>query len=689
MAYLPTFNYQLTFCILFAAVSSALLENQATAQDDALENFRGDIVIRVTKDSTIEDCIKVEPVTIGKETGDVLTNDQGIEWSIDADSELVCSLSGRKLVISDDGSKDVWVEASTAKLQKDKPGQLELSIPKPQLLKPGFYQGNIRVTFSLPTPDEPIEIKGYWQVTVAVAGRLLDSFRFDAAKNDKLRVGEPASVTAIIHTIDCEIGSGDLTVEFENAGSKESALHLPIPLAKVMDPLTMLKREGDSLHPKWFDNVITSKVVETKSKFIDSENLHQAYAVQLRMPACFKPGNILADLDWEQSENAPTEAGKSIEGKNKLNSNVQGGIHVSPQLCSTRELVTVKAVSPTDLGASIKLVFKGPNGESFPAVAEKPSYEGGKAVGDYFEYEVKFSAPTTGQWTVSWPAGDEKLSKALGTPRTFDAWLENSTDNLAVPLTVFASPTPLGWGIFPDPYQGNGWIETRQDALVIRVNDQFIKNVKITPLGIFKVDETTNRMAIYDPAKEPTIKMTPNVKKEKSEVPIDYISVPKDGVTFNATVSVDKENEDHPGNRVSLRAFYYRALIEGTGPQGESVQKLITIRIDTNITTDWEWYKTKIWWTFAVVIFLGILFFIYRSANPKIKTDKTLVSNVGAVPNDDGMQGFGDEPATPQEAATPEEPDDTSDPGSDDGGYEHSYEDDDDDGEDDMAGFGE
>ena len=634
---------------MLAVVGSCTARHQALAQDDAVA-LRSDIVIRINNQSTRESSEKNLPVSIGDATGNIFQGDRGIGWSIVESlqkAELTCSLSNRKLSMGEDESNDVIVSYTSAKVQKDKPGQLTLGVSNPQLLQPGFYQGRIDVEFTIPDPEEPIKLKQYWTVTVAVSGRLLESFEFDNAKQNMLRVGVPASVTATIHTIGCDVGTGDLTVEFEKDGSKETALHLPIPLTKALDPLTMLKKEGHTLHPRWFDYVITSKVSETDFKFLDSENLHQAFKVQMRIPACFKPSNLLAKLNWPQSSSAPKEAGESLKGNEILNVKVAGGIHVYPPLCSTGELVTVRAVSSTDLGPSITLIFKGPNGESYESVLMKPSYEdGAPAVGDYFEYLVQFSAPTTGQWKVSWPAGDKNLEKALGTPRTFEAWLENDARELAVPLTVFASATPITWGFFPEPYQGSGWKEIRKQAFVVRVNDQFMKNVRFTPLGIFKVDSATGRLVPYDTKKEPTVSVKPNAKKAGSDnanptagentdgqnkpeqknskqppevVVQEPMDVPKDGLAFDVVVEVDRENETHPGNEVSVRTFYYRALIEGTGPQGESVQKLIYIPIVINVTTEWEWFKTKIGWTVGVIIFLVVLYLIYRSQNPKLK----------------------------------------------------------------------
>ena len=118
------------------------------------------------------------------------------------------------------------------------------------------------------------------------------------------------------------------------------------------------------------------------------------------------------------------------------------------------------------------------------------------------------------------------------------------------------------------------------------------------------------------------------------------IKVPLSGLTFNAVVKVDRDNEEHPGNVVSQRKFYYRALLEGIGPQGQPVQKIVMVPVQIIVTTDWLWYKTKIWWALGVIAFFGVLFLIWRKVNPPLKTSGAVESMIPAVNSSGELGGF-------------------------------------------------
>jgi hypothetical protein len=712
----------MTRLFLLAGILFLLVSVPADAQDDG-PILMGDIVIRIDSETKASDCVRKEIVGVGPRTGDIFTGDEGIEWSVAEslkNATLECGLSNESLTLGENGDEEVVVSYSREKLQKDKPGHVTLSIAKPQAIAPGFYQGQIKGWF---TSAKGVNHEGIWRITVAVHGRILDSIRFDQEQGQALRVGQSASLTVVVHAIGCDAGRGDLTVEFENSGNTETALHIPIPLEHALDPRTDLTGDDaiGSAHPKWADSAIGTTVGQVDDEFKDPDNLHQAYEIKVQVPHCFKLGSVIARLKWDQSQSAPPAADRFLKSERKVR--IDGGIHVFPSLCSTKEPITIRAVSATDLGATIKLVVKGPKGESFDASLNKTT--GTEAVGSHTEYIGKFTPPTTGQWEVTWPSGESDLALALGTPRAFEVWLEFGGD-LAQPLTVFASATPVLWEVWGDPYRGNGWKETRKNALTIKFDEHFLKNVRLTPIGIFKVDESNGRFQPYDPTQEPTLLMVPNTgvtasaagddqpdtdgkpkdaskgeqdanskdekppenaddSNAKSSSPDAVLKVGLSGLSFDAVVKVDRDNEAHPGNAIDNHKYYYRAMLEGVGPQGQAVQKIIMVPVRINVTTDWAWYKTKIWWGLAVVAFITILYFIWRTANPPLKKSVAVESMIQTADPDAELGGFAGGPPEKKEA-TPKA--DTTEPKAEEPETEEEVIDDDsDDGADDLDGF--
>jgi hypothetical protein len=717
------------FIMPFLVLATSL---NVRAQDDG-PILMGDIVIRINSSTKAADCIRKQVVGVGVNTGDIFTGDEGIEWSVAEslkNAQLECELSDESLSLGENGDEDVVVSYSRARLQKDKPGHVTVSIAKPQAIAPGFYSGQIKGWFK---SVKGVNHEGIWRITVAVQGRVMDSLRFDEEKTKTLRVGQTASLTAIVHTIGCDVGHGDLTLELENSGNVETALHIPVPLERSLDPRTTLTGDNaiGSSHPKWADSVVSTSILKIDVEFKDPENLHQAYEIKVQVPHCFEVGSVVARLKWDQSEEAPSAASRFIKGEQTVK--VDGGIHVFPTLCSTNEPVTIRAVSAADLGPTIKLIVKGPKSETFEANLKKST--GADAEGAHTAYVGKFRPRTTGQWEVTWPSDTPKMAEAFGTPRAFEAWLEFGGD-LAKPLTVFASATPVLWEVWGDPYQGRGWEETRPNALTIKFNEQYLKNVKFTPIGFFKIDESNGRFTRYDPGVEPTLEMVPqsgarrdktgddNTDGEKTDPkandsdkkdkdnPADpkleddsdtektadsnstanshineTLKVAMSGLNFDAVVRVDRGNENHSGNTISNRKFYYRAMLEGIGPQGQSVQKIIMVPLNVTITTDWAWYKTKIWWGLAVLAFLVILYFIWRTANPPLKKTVAVESMIQTADPDGELGGFAGGPPQKKPAqaaeskATDSPADETSEPDP------EPEDDDSDDGADDLDGF--
>ena len=583
------------------------------------------------------------------------TPDHKIKWNpreFLAETKLVCRLTGKELLIGQEESVDVCVEATTEYIRADRSGKLRLRIPRPESLAPGVYQGRLKTEFvGIPVEAINAVIRGNWPITIVVPGRILqqEHVQFEHAQNGNLHVGQPATVTAVIDTIGCDLGTGDLTVRFTPlAGDPRPLLSLPMPIDGFLDPLIDLQNR-EKVCPEWQDVVLHSNV-ETVEVGEDLSATHSRYRIVFHVGDCFAPGErIEAEVTWPQASEAPVTADKKLRAKSTAN--VVGGILISPRIAFDTETVYIKVVSPNDLGTKCDLTLIAPDESPWLIQLShaRLSWEQSGSKGVAYRYTYEFQPHQLGTWRVTWPEADAQAVGETAQPAQFNVWgrlvnrleqpHEQGVPVETIPLRVFASETPLGWNLIYTPDEGRGYHQYRFGAFELGFDSRYAGNVRFRPQSIYCVSpESPDSVSAWDPERQPYLHIAPGDPKRRRTTresssapegsfgtvearPDDYavaepdkqrapdVALPEEGLLpFDVFCAVTPVLEEHPRKDVAVHNFIYRGLITGNDGEGRPIARILELPFTVDVTNHWQYYREWTIWAVvivAVVVFLG------------------------------------------------------------------------------------
>ena len=610
-----------------------------------------------------------------------------IEWNprehLDK-AKLVCLLTGDELEIGHDESSPVWIDYTTDPIYLDKPGKLELKVTSPQSIKPGVYQGRLKVRF-IPLPANAMNtlMDAYWPVTLIAHGRILTEFKFFNANTDGLHVGQAATVTALLDTIGCEPGIGELKLRYSPfSGSSRPLLNLPMPIEGFIDPLVDLVQvnQREKVCPEWRDQVLhsTMKAVENERSIPG----YKQYRVTFHTGPCFAPGeSIEAELTWPQAESAPSESKRSFT--KRCRAEVSGGILVTPQVAFDTEQVHLQVISREDLGPTVKLTLIAPDSQHGEVTLTRPQNSGTNSgsAGILYTYHTEFPPGQLGSWQVTWPTSDPKVKVDAAHPAHFDVW-GRRINRLVHPVRVFASETPIGWDFRSNPYKGRGYHENRFEAFELGVDNRFAGSVQFRPLLIYAGTSQSGEVIPWNPDRHPYLLVAPGTPKlcptkdqpcpspdgsigdhraRSQEYAVDEIStsstiaLPEEGLLpFSVSCSVIPLTDEHPRKTLRDHQAVYRAMLHGTDGEGRPFTRIIEIPFTVQVTNHWEYYREWMLWALGIIVLISTAVYMYwratRDPKPRTMLSPDLKSGINDFPE---FTGGGNQPQSPSEQNAP------------------------------------
>ena len=590
-----------------------------------------------------------------------------IEWNPKEyleNTKLVCALTGKELEIGHDESSPIWIDYTTDPIYLDKPGKLELKVTSPQSIEPGVYQGKLKVRFA-PFPVDAVNalIDGYWPITIIVHGRILTELKFARASTSGLHVGQAATVTALLDTIGCEPGIGELTVRFTPlAGSPRPLLNLPMPNGTFLDPLVDLERidHREKVCPEWRDQVLHSAVELVENE--TSISGYRQYRITFHAGPCFAPGeSIDAELSWPQAESAPLNSKSSFT--RQCAAAVSGGILVTPQIAFDTEDVHIQVISRQDLGPKVELTLIAPDSQHGQITLTRPPTSSNQpdSTGILYTYYVKFPPGQLGAWRVTWPTTDSEVEVEAAHPGHFNVW-GRRINHLGYPVRVFASETPIGWGWRSNPYKGRGYYEYRFNAFELGIDSRFAGNVELHPLLIYSGTSKSGEVIPWSPDQHPYLYVAPGTPKICAEPdrpcpapdgsvgdplarPVEYaveappkstaIALPGEGLLpFSVWCSVIPVADEHPRKTLRTHTFTYRAMLRGTDGEGHPFARIVEIPVKVQVTDHWEYYREWALWALGIIVLVGTAGFLAWRAMRGPRPQKVLSTGLPHGPDE-------------------------------------------------------
>jgi hypothetical protein len=207
----------------------------AAAKPATGEMVRRPLVIIVHSGSTPDSLTAKQQVKLGE----VGSPESVYTWPVneakskpirDLEGQIQTDVTGQPLELTRNKKGVISVDWSTARLSKDDPIDLSVTVNRPAALRPGIYRADIHAELK---SDADVEGKRdelakprhlRWPLFVFVQGRLIRKFTFDDAKP---RVGKPAALEIELQAIGCDLGEGRFQLDAVKSGTDlELALHV-------------------------------------------------------------------------------------------------------------------------------------------------------------------------------------------------------------------------------------------------------------------------------------------------------------------------------------------------------------------------------------------------------------------------------------------------------------------------------
>lgn len=660
-----------------------------------------EVVIRVNADSDREQTthvIEIEPEEVIEDFFDKSRGNQ-IDWNPreNLESTFIKSILTQDILeIGDltDNTKAVFIKYSTEPLLKGKKGTLSIGLNAPQSLSPGIYKGELLIPFK-PVPANRVSaaIVGRVLITIAVEGRVLQSVNCVEADEQSLRVGQTSTVTAVLDTIGCDPGEGELNLQLKPlAGDKISLAVLPLPFVdgdttqepgRSVDPFTGLSREkGQVVCQAWRDAPVQATMVdisdapETPQNIVPDASYHR-YLITFEAGDYYEPGEILVSVTWSQSKNAPAKATNLSQERR---ASIESGLLVDPPLAFDTEVVSLWVKlkqAPGDNDEKV-LHVADPAGVTHELQLLDTTSE---ATG-YYRYEAalipsELSESPIGRWIV----------KGAGSSVEFQVSGQLQTYRLARPIQVFVGLPPFWWefDFLIDEFDGSGKWEHRRDAFSIGVDRNWLSNAKIRPLGIYSGGVKDPDIEGWNPESQPLLFIQPGTNTaagigsllavhpdkrptfnevDQESNPLALVSateaaaIPEQGLLdFQIHTSVEpNETGDHPRQQLKRHYYVLRAELTGQNQQSQAVSRIIEIPFQIEVTDSGQYYKEFGLAVLLVIALFGLMYFLKnRIASPTSSPVRKGDAAVPSVPQDSFGRPVVDN-ASPQTTPTPNAP---------------------------------
>jgi hypothetical protein len=537
----------------------------------------------------------------------------------------------RSATLGETPSDDVQISFDRGLLIADTPRQLTVTVPTPQKLAAGVYSGQI--VAHLETLRHPgVIVEHVWPVELRVTGRHLRGVQFHAAKADAagasvLPVGQPASISIWLETVNCPLGEGIL--ELLGPSQPGPLVRMPLPLAGPLDPRTAFRTlqnpllKASAKEPVWpggwGQHPLDVMVLPGAETAPQGASVKQ-YEVRAILPAVCEPGKWMANVTWERGERsgllAPVVAQATVTAP--------AGICVSQPLAIVGETVLVQLLSREDLGPTVELVAGARNSpEPQTLIAERTAIDGAGSGAGYFDYRATFVPPALGEYSVRVATAAAQDPKLAPIPETTFRAAFQAASALNGELTLFDGSPPFWWSWQHTAEDGGVGEVTRPAAFRLLANTDHFRGLSAALVAVGRIGEgkTLTLEAQKQWQSEPQLSFPSQPGADDGKLAI----YEADGAAAAAAPLYDWPASACPNNQLVIhqrlalpaepresavakaaaahgeRRYALRLLVRGEGPDGAAAARIVQVPYRIAITDSWAYYRPASIWGGAIL----------------------------------------------------------------------------------------
>jgi hypothetical protein len=596
--------------------------------------FLGDIEIVIDRTTKPDAVVWSRPLGVHKKAEEVF-GDLTLGWDpmeYLKESQLRCVQDEKTtLSIGGDAKSDLILSVSSDdKIRKGKDVTLSFQVSRPDMLVPGIYRGMLKFRFSAPGQLNE-DVTGELRITVAVRGRRLMDLAFIEAKNGQMRFGSPADLEVTIDTIDCDLGKGALEFSHQPAiapaPQKLSPLQIPFADNEFVDPKVALK---ESTYPQAWSKTAFWTEAGTAEPPSPAKNCEwKRHSVKLHLGDCDDLGRVQGRIEWPQAGIAP---GSREPLKRSVEAKILEGISITPRIAFQNEHITLTLASIENLGPKIRAVLMDDKKMPHPIELTRQDDErkgtGGKKSGEKpvrvdgqpYLYSKTFVERSHATFAVTFPEDvvveHPSLKDLNDVKNTVRVWMRTDNTTARSPMRVFASSTPFWWGMLSDPFKGKGWTEERPAMWTFEFDSGRMHEVSLMlspmsnrPISVQGIESSPE----YDPALNNSGPPSEDIDGVKVWNEIQSPLELTGKVSFQNRSAVEKRPV------IGSWKFPYRIRVRGTS-DGIPVVRIFESTILVEVTTEWVYYRQIIGWVIGAVALLILMYWMYRRANPKLRS---------------------------------------------------------------------
>lgn len=547
--------------------------------------------------------------------------------------------------ISTDETALVRINHSRERLTKASPGEITLSVQRPQELVPGVYRGEFEAEFTSDKGQLSTDsITAKFPVLIVVHGRAIRQLSFD---KPQLAVGVPGSMTIKLETIGCSLGEGQLSLQhWEGKQPRESVLQLSLDAKNFRRGPFVPRFEfaGDKLQMigiDWWDSVLhvqtTPARIVTLSDLVNQTKLKELpsgpfpaieqHTIKIHFGDCPRPGFLQAKLQWGQDSAAP--GGKNVPlVALGMETKVGPGIYAPTKTAYEGEALDLVLFAEGDLSANPKLRAASPGQKTFDVEFSRREQADVEGQSSYkiFDGRLVLETPDSiaepGRWVLGFPKDTQLegytdlqksdlklLMEQKIEPISIDACFQYAT-NLEVPLEVFASTEPIWWPLFPNEDKAGGWVKTRSEALQLSCSPLFMNAGQLGQIGWLEIVGQDSRELPYDGklatgpllsiqptgtksevADGPPVLPAPGVNQAATAATDNRWEIPAKGnLSLDLTVSLMPDNEPNPDrHRLCERQYSLNLLVMGKTPGQQPIYRVLNIPFAVSVSSSWKY----------------------------------------------------------------------------------------------------